>query len=73
MANTAAKLNSFIALGYSLSAKETQIKPDTTEYKQDDTNNIILPNDTENEKLLPTNSQVFNSLNIQIVSSGLRI
>ena len=75
MANTTAKVNNYIALGYIYLASDSQIEgfsaPASQEITKEETPAII--DDVVNEPLLPINNSVLKTVNLSSSSSGMRI
>lgn len=71
MSNTPAKINCYLALGYSLLAEQTpkeELQPSVSKEKASE-----HPIYKEENDILPINNQILNNMNIQINASNLKI
>ena len=73
MSNTTTKVNSFIALGYSIAASSTPVKSVASAEVEDTTMGALLNDVIEEDNAVSLSNNIIKTLNIQINSSGLRV
>ena len=74
MSNTTAKLNSYIALGYSITAANAPVKEDAvSEVEKETAEDKTVLNSAEVERVAQINNEVVRTIDFQVKPGGLRV